>query len=53
LAELSFLWLENPEPTSLPTDFAVTKANGSLISHLWQAPKLPAAVHRISALRDA
>jgi len=53
LAELPFLWLEDPEPASPPTDFAVRKANGSLIFHLWQAPKLPAAVHRIRAVRDA
>ena len=53
MAEISFLWLEDPEPTSLSTDFAVRKANGSLIFHLWQAPKLPAAVHRIRALWDA
>jgi hypothetical protein len=42
--------LEDPEPAFLPTDFAIRIANGSLISHLWQAPKLPAAVHRIRAV---
>jgi len=53
LAEISFLWLQNPKTASFTIDFAVRIANGSLIPHLWHAPKLPAAVHRIRALRDA